>query len=630
MADQYARYRHLCGTAGEWAASDIIIGEGEIAVELPSTVGGKPRAKAGDGTRRYSQLQYIDGINIPSVMKIKGAQDPTAAPPTVPAPTAGDAYIASVTGVANAAFGPGVTGTVRSGDMLIYIGGAQKWDVVAAHADLDAYVKKTGDTLSGDLTVNANLSVTGTTTLPNSTANGVMYANGSQVLTTGSALTFDGTTLATTGLVSATGGSFNGNINPTSGSSVEITYVSGVGYITSYNRTSSAWTDLHFRTGANTIWSASNSEQMRLTSTGLGIGTSSPAAKLDVVGEIRSDSTIKVYKTGSDSAGAGPYFYLANSTSTTQAWATQLGASGTYDFWGFIAGPGWIKHATIDSSGNLGLGVTPSAWSPGAKVIDFASPSFGMSGSGSAFMSFNAREQSSGNWFYKSNDEASLLNLTKDGAFEFSTAPSGTTGAPITFKRAMSLDATGKLSVSRTPLNFKLGVLDTSPDVVGFYRDVDVSVVGEAGTNLCLGAYSGSTLKTSASITGLLDGGGVLGKLEFNTSTPSGVTKRATLDHNGDFTAVGNVTAYSDIRLKTDLQQIPDALAKVEQLTGYTYTRTDSGERQTGLIAQDVEKVLPEAVMQGEHLSLAYGNMVGLLVEAVKELSARVKELEAR
>jgi hypothetical protein len=98
----------------------------------------------------------------------------------------------------------------------------------------------------------------------------------------------------------------------------------------------------------------------------------------------------------------------------------------------------------------------------------------------------------------------------------------------------------------------------------------------------------------------------------------------------GDLIAGGNVTAYSDIRLKTNLQQIPDALAKVESLTGYTYTRTDTGERQTGLVAQDVEKVLPEAVVQGEHLALAYGNMVGLLVEAIKELSDRIEKLEAK
>ena len=99
-------------------------------------------------------------------------------------------------------------------------------------------------------------------------------------------------------------------------------------------------------------------------------------------------------------------------------------------------------------------------------------------------------------------------------------------------------------------------------------------------------------------------------------------------DASGNFTSSGNITAYSDIRLKKDLLQITNALDKVQQLTGYTYTRIDSGERQTGLVAQDVQKVLPEAILEGEHLSVAYGNLVGLLVEAIKELRAEVAALK--
>ncbi len=103
------------------------------------------------------------------------------------------------------------------------------------------------------------------------------------------------------------------------------------------------------------------------------------------------------------------------------------------------------------------------------------------------------------------------------------------------------------------------------------------------------------------------------------------------LDGSGNFTASGNVTAFSDIRLKTDLTRIADALAKVNQLNGYTYTRTDTGERQTGVVAQEVQAVLPEAVLDnGETLAVAYGNMVGLMVEAVKELAARVEMLELK
>ena len=69
-------------------------------------------------------------------------------------------------------------------------------------------------------------------------------------------------------------------------------------------------------------------------------------------------------------------------------------------------------------------------------------------------------------------------------------------------------------------------------------------------------------------------------------------------------------------------------------MRGVTYSRKDNSERCTGMIAQEVQLVLPEAVTEGSDenktLSVAYGNMVGLLVEAIKELSAKVSALEAR
>lgn len=109
----------------------------------------------------------------------------------------------------------------------------------------------------------------------------------------------------------------------------------------------------------------------------------------------------------------------------------------------------------------------------------------------------------------------------------------------------------------------------------------------------------------------------------------TGGTVAATMNAAGDFVATGNVTAYSDRRLKTNLNVIDSAVAKVEKLTGYTYTRTDTGSKQTGIIAQDLMQVLPEAVdATNEHLAVAYGNMAGLFVEAIKELTSRIKVLE--
>jgi hypothetical protein len=97
---------------------------------------------------------------------------------------------------------------------------------------------------------------------------------------------------------------------------------------------------------------------------------------------------------------------------------------------------------------------------------------------------------------------------------------------------------------------------------------------------------------------------------------------------SGNFTATGDVAAYSDSRLKYDVKVIESALDKVKKLNGVTfYKYTDPNHRSTGLIAQEVAAVLPEAVRYDEqgYLTVAYGNLVGLLVEAIKELTGVIK-----
>ena len=103
------------------------------------------------------------------------------------------------------------------------------------------------------------------------------------------------------------------------------------------------------------------------------------------------------------------------------------------------------------------------------------------------------------------------------------------------------------------------------------------------------------------------------------------------LQVTGNILATGNVTAYSDERLKTNIITISNALEKVLQLHGYTFDRIDlAAERQTGVIAQEVLKVLPEAVQEDadHYYSVAYGNMVGLLIEAIKEQQKQIEELK--
>ena len=98
------------------------------------------------------------------------------------------------------------------------------------------------------------------------------------------------------------------------------------------------------------------------------------------------------------------------------------------------------------------------------------------------------------------------------------------------------------------------------------------------------------------------------------------------LDVTGDIYATGNITGYSDKRAKSDIQKIENALDKIEQLNGYTFTMND--KRYTGVIAQEVLPVLPEAVTGSEetHYAVAYGNMMGLIIEAIKELKKKVEQ----
>jgi len=89
-----------------------------------------------------------------------------------------------------------------------------------------------------------------------------------------------------------------------------------------------------------------------------------------------------------------------------------------------------------------------------------------------------------------------------------------------------------------------------------------------------------------------------------------------------------DVTAFSDRRQKTNIERIENALDKVCQLSGYTFIH--NGERKTGVIAQEVKDVLPEAVYGSEETSysVAYGNLAGIIIEAIKELKNEIQELK--
>ena len=225
----------------------------------------------------------------------------------------------------------------------------------------------TGNTTLGDaagdtLTINA-----GTTTFTQGTANGVPYLNASKVLTTGTELTFDGSQLS----VGTAGSTSNGlKLNSSNAGANYVLYRDGTtgllqvyGNQTGFNGLLVSGVDgqQYLSDPSKHIWSVSGSEQMRLNSTGLGIGTSSPSVKLQVEGAANSAAVTLLRLNNSGTTGGGPG--IASRISFT-AGATALGyiqgsnfASGAAGLQ--FSGDGTNAQAILDASGNLGLGVTP-------------------------------------------------------------------------------------------------------------------------------------------------------------------------------------------------------------------------------------------------------------------------------
>ena len=121
--------------------------------------------------------------------------------------------------------------------------------------------------------------------------------------------------------------------------------------------------------------------------------------------------------------------------------------------------------------------------------------------------------------------------------------------------------------------------------------------------------------------------------------------EEARLESDGDFHADGDVIAYSttisDRRLKDEITNISDALEKVGKINGVTFIRKNNGQKSAGVVAQEIMEVLPEAVKEKAlplqtgseddlYYVVEYDAITGLLVEAVKELKARVEALEAK
>ena len=155
-----------------------------------------------------------------------------------------------------------------------------------------------------------------------------------------------------------------------------------------------------------------------------------------------------------------------------------------------------------------------------------------------------------------------------------------------------------------------------------------------ANSGVTAGTYLKVTVDAKGRVTGAsaMTSGDVTGALGYTPANKAGDSFTGSISVSGSVTATGDITAYSDARLKADVETITGALDRVRKLRGVTFTRRDTGSRGIGLVAQELAPIVPEAITTHEDglLSVAYGNLVGVLIEAVKDLADKVERLEAR
>ena len=548
-----------------------------------------------------------------------------------------------------------------------------------------AAVSATTLTTSGAVTHNAG------------TANGVAYLNGSKVLTTGSALTFDGTNLSVVNAGSAgvnvqslqsyltlkSTGAFNPFINFFSSTSTLEAQIQGV----------AGGGSLVFALGAGAT------EQMRLTSTGLGIGTSSPSQKLTVSGAANfsrfsiNSNPIDVVSTAQSFArfqSTGADFYLGTESSTSggffpssTAYAAILYNANATPMQFYTSG---ALRATLDSSGNLGLGVTPSAW-----VTTSTSRGMQFGRGGSIFYSTDQAQSSFGGNYYQ-DGASSYRYLTTafalrysqsdfNGSHQWFTAASGTAGNAISFTQAMTLDASGNLGVGTTspsvPLHVSKGAAGQEVarfnNAGGFGLRI-IPQIGGSGAVTALRVAGGESMSFETDNTErarITSGGDLLvGKTSVGTAVgiqliPDGSSRNVMANATNSFSTlevystgaaafrfyVGmagtvyatntTISAISDQRFKENVRNLDDGLDAIMALKPRKFDwKAGKGKDikdDRGFIAQEFEQVFPEMIdnwkdpaPEGEEpYKSVRADLIPVLVKAIQELKAEFDAYKA-
>ena len=425
----------------------------------------------------------------------------------------------------------------------------------------------------------------------------------------------------------------------------------------------------------------------------LGIGTSSPGAKLHVSGtgtvvqKLATNSGAVEFQLIANSQSNASYSNIYSGDGTNWNWVIG-GSNGTSNTMTFSTGGS--ERARIDSSGNLGLGVTPSAWytSFGTKAFQFAASGalYGLDVSSSdrrVGMSNNSFINTSGNNIYLNTGAATQYQQTA-GQHQWYNAASGTAGDPITFTQAMTLDASGNLGIATTTpatygafavrkavttadttncsasfsdaanSTFDIGHpsanlvrLNAQGSAIAFNAGSSERARIDSSGNLLVGTTS--ALSQAGIATFVSTGNGLVTQVgnsstAYQSTNTSGTSAyyAAIFSNNGNtFSTCGTIqvsgttTSYntaSDYRLKEDVQPMTGALAKVAQLKPVTYKWKFDGTDSEGFIAHELAEVCPQAVSGEKDALKEDGSIMPQGIDTsflVATLTAAIQEQQA-
>jgi hypothetical protein len=542
----------------------------------------------------------------------------------------------------------------------------------------------------------------------------VVYASSSSALATGSALNFDGSALS----ISATDARSILKLVATTATNPVYSRASNTGGFLYVGMDGSGGSDFGAGAYASAVWSSgaypmvfgtNGTERMRissatggvgavgigyssLTSVGdnglavlgnVGIGTSSPSDKLHVVGTgTNAGSGYLVSRFMDSFNGKGVFLGYDTDEVAGTIYGVNFLTFQTYN------GTSWGERMRLDASGNLGLGVTPSAWGGGfSGVLEVKNAGSALASGGSGNTSLWANSYyTSGVLKYAANGLAS--NYTQDsGQHIWSTAPNNTSGAGATlaFTQAMTLDASGNLGVGETSPTFRISVkgdtsvksgmnfkntvqnqelqigcssattdsffLTTSNSPIYFGTNNTERARIDSGGNLLVGCTSDNP-GIGNTVTGVKAGGNLIAASRasnfaafFNRNTDDGGVIWFGREGNqvGSISVTTTATAYntsSDYRLKNTIAPMTGALAKVALLKPCTYKWNVNGSDGEGFIAHELAEVVPHAVTgakdaidengKPKYQGMDVSFLVATLTAAIQEQQAMIESLKAR